>query len=335
MDLKSIQERFEEVTEKEHWEKLKTLLFSEDKENVVMGMNLLKTLEQEVYYDGVCTFLEDDGKGNWLLNSELECSNDVALMAEILLLAEETVEHEIHTALQDARFEDMFLRFCGETEFGELPQNQKERLLYRMSEMIKIERDKGDYLIMKYPVTQAIWENATGKNPSRYRGASRPVDCANWFECVAFANLLSEREGLEKVYEISGKDVQMKKEANGYRLPTKVEWRYAAKGGEYYTFAGSDDPDEVCWYWGNCGKGSKSVGRKKANGYGLYDMSGNVWEWCWDRIEEESRVYRVYMGGSWSGTYGNCELSYSGQCTPVANNTYIGVRFVRSISKER
>ena len=110
MDLKSIQERFEEATEKEHWEKLKTLLFSEDKENVVTGMNLLKTLEQEVYYDGVCTFLVDDGKGNWLLNSELGCSNDVALRVEILLLAEEKVEHEIHTALQNKHLEDMVLK---------------------------------------------------------------------------------------------------------------------------------------------------------------------------------------------------------------------------------
>ena len=95
MDLKSIQKRFERATEKEHWKKLKTLLFSEYKENVVMGMNLLETLDEEVYYDGVCSFLEDDGKGNWTLNAVLSCENELALKVEILRMAEGNVGHEI------------------------------------------------------------------------------------------------------------------------------------------------------------------------------------------------------------------------------------------------
>ena len=85
--LKDIQKRFTQATEKEHWERLKTLLFSEDKENVVMGMNLLETLDEEVYYDGICTFLEDDGNENWRLNPDLGCENDLALKVEILRMA--------------------------------------------------------------------------------------------------------------------------------------------------------------------------------------------------------------------------------------------------------
>ena len=75
MILEDIQKRFEQVEEKEYWEKLNTLLFSEDKKNVVIGMNLLETLDEEVYYDGVCTFLKDDGKGNWMLKEGLNCEN--------------------------------------------------------------------------------------------------------------------------------------------------------------------------------------------------------------------------------------------------------------------
>ena len=100
MTLEDIQKRFEEVTEKEHWEKLKTLLFSADKESVVQGMSLIEQLDEQVYYDGICTFLKDDGKGNWTLNPDLSCENDLALKVEILRIAEENIGHEIKEELK-------------------------------------------------------------------------------------------------------------------------------------------------------------------------------------------------------------------------------------------
>ena len=104
---------------KEYWEKLKILLFSEDKENVVMGMNLLETLDEEVYYDGICTFLKDDGNGNWTLNSEFGSKNEVALKFEILRMAEENIGHEIKESFEMGCLDEMLLGVCGKVEFEE------------------------------------------------------------------------------------------------------------------------------------------------------------------------------------------------------------------------
>lgn len=167
-----------------------------------------------------------------------------------------------------------------------------------------------DFYIGKYPVTQKLWESVKNSNISSFKHPNHPVERVNWFDCVIFCNELSKKEGLEPVYTIPAKIVELMKrrskfaelyelskaiklnlDANGYRLPTEAEWEIAAQGippGEEQLrtpFSGSRDPDEVAWHFANSENKTHPVGQKSANGFGLHDMSGNVFEWCWDRFD--------------------------------------------------
>jgi sulfatase modifying factor 1 len=148
------------------------------------------------------------------------------------------------------------------------------------------------FYIAKYAVTfeeyDRFCDDTIGiKKPDdsgRGRG-NLPVINVTWYDAVAYCNWLSEKEGLTPCYSGKGKLTQCDFSANGYRLPTEAEWEYAARGGpksQGYIYAGSDNPDDVAWYADNSGGQIHPVGQKKPNEMGLYDMSGNLFEWCWD-----------------------------------------------------
>jgi len=119
---------------------------------------------------------------------------------------------------------------------------------------------------------------------------TRPVSGVDWHDAVTYCNWLSEKEGLTPCYSGKGKLIQCDFSANGYRLPTEAEWEYAARGGprsQGYKYAGSNNVDDVGWYDGNSGGQTHPVGQKQPNELGLYDMSGNTWEWCWDWYDKD------------------------------------------------
>ena len=185
------------------------------------------------------------------------------------------------------------------------------------------------FWIGKYEVTQAEWQEVMDSNPSNWKGDRLPVEKVSWFDAVDYCNRRSVKEGLTPCYSGSGNNITCDWSANGYRLPTEAEWEFAARGGKLskgYKFSGSNDIGLVAWYGGNSGSKTHEVGTKRANELGLHDMSGNVWEWCWDWYD--ARYYARSPGsdprGAGSGSYrvlrGGSSLSYDNNCRVADRN---------------
>jgi formylglycine-generating enzyme required for sulfatase activity len=185
-----------------------------------------------------------------------------------------------------------------------------------------------------------------GTNPSYFKGENLPVEQVSWFEAAEYCNRRSLKEGLTPAYRGSDNSITCDFSASGYRLPTEAEWEYAAKGGNKdlmtFTYAGGNSPDGVAWYDGNSGSTTHPAGTKQPNSLGLYDMSGNVWEWCWDWYSSSysagnqtdpmgasSGSGRVYRGGSWYSTAAYARSANRDHGTPPSRYFYLGFRFVR------
>ncbi len=210
----------------------------------------------------------------------------------------------------------------------------------------------------KYPVTQADYVRISGKaDPSRFKGNdNNPVENLFWFDAAEYCNRLNKKYGYSEVYDAPGNlldtdgnptnDVT---KVRGFRLPTEAEWEYAARGGNQskgYGYSGSNEIKEVAWYEGNSGKKTHPVGGLKPNELGLYDMSGNVWEWCHDWYHAgyynackakgkvnnpsgpESGTYRVVRGGSWRDDAHSCRAAGRSNYGPYNGPNRQGIRLV-------
>ncbi len=195
-----------------------------------------------------------------------------------------------------------------------------------------------DFLVGQFPVTQDVWTAIMGENPSYFKGARRPVETVSWDDAQLFIAKLNEgtQHSRPKGY--------------AYRLPTESEWEYAARGGiknDGNKYAGSDKLKDVGWCEGNSHQETKPVGLKYPNPLGLYDMSGNVWEWCEDDWHDDYKdapdngsawidspergLLRVYRGGSWDGLARPCRATYRFYDAPDSRGYYMGFRLVLSL----
>ncbi len=187
-----------------------------------------------------------------------------------------------------------------------------------------------DFYIGKYEVTQAQWQTVMGYNPSGFKGDDLPVENVSWNDVQKF---------IEKLNQLTGKN---------YRLPTEAEWEYAARGGNKsrgYKYAGSNNIDDTGWFSENAGGRTHIVGEKSPNELGIYDMCGNVYEWCADWYNKDYYVhsprenpsgpsfgdFRVIRGGSWSNSVKLCRVTERLDYGPSGISNFFGFRLARSV----
>jgi len=198
-----------------------------------------------------------------------------------------------------------------------------------------------------YEITQAQFEKVTGYNPSLMKGDdSRPVDQVSWFDAAAFCNKLSELAGLMPCYDILNRTCIFSR--NGFRLPTEAEWEYACRAGtntKYHTGNSESGLALAGWYRSNSEGTTHPVGRKVPNAWGLFDMHGNVWEWCndWQRSYENCKNEnpsgpswghsRVLRGGGWHFPAVGCSSAYRHRAKPEYRLSAVGFRIARSFNK--
>ncbi|MFI3306227.1 MAG: SUMF1/EgtB/PvdO family nonheme iron enzyme [Rikenellaceae bacterium] len=216
------------------------------------------------------------------------------------------------------------------------------------------------FYIGNYEVTQREWQEVMGSNPSYFIGETLPVDRVTWYDTIEYCNARSAKEGFAPYYtidkttadpdNINSTDklkwlITLNPTSDGYRLPTEAEWEWAAIGGvksEEHPYAGSDNINEIAWYATNANNTTHSVGGKLPNELGIYDMSGNVWEWCWDWYGDytaesqtnptgpTSGYFRCVRSGSWLIVESFCRNVNRDRDDPIDKYYNMGLRVVRS-----
>ncbi|HPV14375.1 MAG TPA: SUMF1/EgtB/PvdO family nonheme iron enzyme [Candidatus Cloacimonadota bacterium] len=220
----------------------------------------------------------------------------------------------------------------------------------RLKENLNHNVSLNSFYISRHEVTQGQWnKRMTPANVSTV-GDHLPVDNVSWTNIILYCNAISKADGLEPAYTLDYSTkparVSCNFSANGWRLPTEAEWEFAAKAGALFDYSGSDDPEEVAWYRDNSAGRIRAPGGKNANANGLYDMSGNVSEWCWDWYDASytrsiqqfinpsgpsTGTQRVIRGGNvMNGEGRNLNIIYREKGSPNKGIPYVGFRLVRS-----
>jgi formylglycine-generating enzyme required for sulfatase activity len=242
-----------------------------------------------------------------------------------------------------------FILINGGTFMMGSPANEHGRFSIEFQREITV----SSFYMGKYEVTQAEYQELMGRNPSHIKEANLPVEQVSWFEAIEYCNALSEKEGLEPAYTINGQNVIWNRNAKGYRLPTEAEWEYACRAGTttpFYTgnniSAAQANFNGDLPYNNNAQSTNRQrpvpVGSFSPNSFGLYDMHGNVGEWCWDWYGEYTRGeqtdpsgaasggFRTFRGGSWNQAADMLRSARRSGLIPSNRNFSLGFRVVRN-----
>lgn len=361
--------------------KFRELLSSEDESQVRSSFDLLISFGG----CGLCEVLHD-------VDGQFRVREDVVehhrLLWERCILEEVMSESSAwHDLYEDDCFLSLEVHVLGNIAWDELSEYHQNKVVEKSLRSVEVsagsfmmgalpddkeayEREKPRHKVVLphaievciYPVTQGLYGSVMGNNPSKFVGSMRPVDNVSWCDAVLFCNKLSEEEGFAPCYVLPepflndndwSNKVKWNREGNGYRLPTEAEWEYCARGGEGFKYSGSDDVDEVAWYCDNRDSEAHTVGQKKGNGFGLYDMSGNVFEWCWDTVvaheweitgaslyTSETQIhpipdvrspYRILRGGCWRYLARYVRASHRFLAHANGRGDYLGFRVLRTV----
>jgi formylglycine-generating enzyme required for sulfatase activity len=252
------------------------------------------------------------------------------------------IGRRVRREARQASFETVSIP-AGEFEMGS-PSTEEGRFDDETQHRVRVTRG---FEMGVFPVTQALYAAVMGTNPSHFKGDQRPVEMVSWFDAVRLCNAVSRACGLPGAYSIGSGDaptVSWSPSNGGFRLPTESEWEYAARAGTSHIYAGGDDLDIVGWHVGSRGGQTQAVGQKRPNTWGIHDMSGNVWEWCWDwkstyptgpvsdPTGPASGSYRVSRGGSWGYDPQRARVALRSNVAPGYRNGNLGVRLLRTVT---
>ena len=274
----------------------------------------------------------------------------IIIVLSVLMLQSVFAQNPPNTALT---VQNELVRIEGGTFMMGSPENEPGRNLTDEGPQHRV--TVSSFYISKYTVTQAEYQAVMGQNPSQAgRGPAFPVDSVAWIDAVNYCNRLSASHGLNPAYTINGNNVTWNRQANGYRLLTEAEWEYACRAGTTTPFNSGTTMDNAGWYFANTyfstsgGSITRStfpVGQKQPNAWGIYDMHGNVLEWCWDWFDlypssGEPRVdptgpatgwRRAYRGGAWDFRENLCRSAYRFGGDPIYMRMHwIGFRVGRN-----
>ena len=229
------------------------------------------------------------------------------------------------------------------------PVDEPERYSNEFQRQVSV----SSFYMGKYEVSQAEYQELMGTNPSFFKGPDLPVEQVTWFNVIEYCNKLSEREGLEPAYTITGQNVSWNRNANGYRLPTEAEWEFACRAGTTTPFSTGNNITTAQGNYdgsrpynknarGSYRQRTTVVGSFQPNSLGLYDMHGNVGEWCWDWYAEYTKgtqadpagavsgSHRVFRGGGWNHPADFLRSARRGGIMPSTRGYYLGFRLARN-----